>query len=201
MPTMRFLPSELTLGDQGRTPKVRGSAHQCVRLLCAATFTLLIAAHSISPAYAHSVLVSVVPADQSLTQTAPTEIVLTFDENVQDVGNAVVVLAPNGQHVESGPPNIVNSTVTQRLKPITVPGHYSIEYRVVSVDGHPVSAVVGFDYLERQAQPVSEATTSLTGPIVITLVGALAVLAVAWLLWRRPTAHAIADDAVSPEQL
>jgi len=144
-----------------------------------------------SIASAHTALVSMSPADGSLLTTAPTSIVLTFDQNIQDVGDGIVVRDPNGTNVEEGKPVVLNNTVTEQLKPITIPGHYTVDYRVTSADGHPVSKQLGFDYLERGASAPAAATSSTevgSGVMVgiAIAVGALVVLALlAWLILRR----------------
>jgi methionine-rich copper-binding protein CopC len=97
-------------------------------------------------AWAHSVLVSMSPAVGSTVAVAPTEVVLTFDEAVQDVGDAVLVTAPDGTRVDDGQPVISGATVTERLKPLPVVGRYSVTYRVVSDDGHPVTRTLAFTF-------------------------------------------------------
>jgi methionine-rich copper-binding protein CopC len=103
----------------------------------------------VGPARAHSTLISMTPADGSLLTTAPTSVVLTFDSPIQDIGVVVVVTAPDGSHVQSGAPTILDNVVTQGLSPITVKGRYLVAYRVTSTDGHPVTRELSFDYLER----------------------------------------------------
>ena len=147
-----------------------------------------------SVAFAHTVLVSMAPADGSLLTTAPTSIVLTFDQNIQDVGDGVVVRDPNGANVEEGAPVVLNNTVTEKLKPITMPGHYTVDYRVTSADGHPVSKQLGFDYLERGASSPAAAASSTdmgSGVVIgiviasVVLVG-LALVAVMLVRGRKP---------------
>ena len=41
---------------------------------------------------------------------------------------------------------IIDATVTQTLAPLTRAGRYTVTYRVVSADGHPVSAALPFTY-------------------------------------------------------
>lgn len=89
-------------------------------------------------ANAHTSLVSMSPADGSLAMSAPVHVVLTFDNVIQAVGDAVLVTDPHGASVASGAPIVLDNTVTQKLNPLTVPGRYTVSYRVVSADGHPV---------------------------------------------------------------
>jgi len=140
-------------------------------------------------AQAHSVLISMAPADGSLVMTAPSEVVFTFDENVQSLGDAVSVVDPTGKQVQNGSPQILNNTMTQALQPITVPGHYQVSYRVVSADGHPVTKELGFNYLSNvgptQVPTPSGDTGSSWLTTALVTVGVLIVALVGFLILRR----------------
>ena len=140
------------------------------------------------PAQAHSVLISMRPADGSLVMTAPTQVVLTFDENVQSLGDAISVIDPTGKPVNSGTPQLLNNTLTELLDPITVPGHYRVLYRVVSADGHPVTNELGFNYLSATGPtgaptPVDSGGSSWLSTALVTL--GIVVAAVAGFIFMR----------------
>jgi methionine-rich copper-binding protein CopC len=167
-------------------PLVRTAAVLCV------AFVATVALGSV--AQAHSQLISMTPADGSLVTTAPTTVVLTFDQNVQDVGDGVVVRDPAGNQIELGKPVILNNTVTEQLAPITVPGHYTVDFRITSADGHPVTKQLGFDYLVRGTPAPSAvaggeadggAGGSSVAIIAVVLVGVIVFALVAWRLLRR----------------
>jgi MYXO-CTERM domain-containing protein len=99
---------------------------------------------SAAPAWAHSQLIAMVPADGSTVAVAPTQVVLTFNENIQDIGDAVVVTGPGGGRYDDGRPRILDATATEQLRPLAYRGHYSVSYRIVSADGHPVTRTLGF---------------------------------------------------------
>ena len=129
-------------------------------LLLASGAMLLVA----GPARAHSTLISMTPADGSLLAVAPTSVVLTFDSPIQDIGAVVVVTAPDGSHVQSGSPTILDNVVTQPLSPITLTGRYVVAYRVTSTDGHPVTQQLSFDYGQRgSAAPTNGAASTGSG--------------------------------------
>ena len=94
---------------------------------------------SAAPASAHAALVKITPdADAQLT-TAPTEVVLEFDEPVSATFATVVVTTAAGVTVARGKPTVLGAKVTQALSPTMASGGYRIAFRVVSNDGHPVS--------------------------------------------------------------
>ena len=143
---------------------------------------------------AHTSLVSMSPPDGSLVTVAPTSVVLTFDQNIQDVGDGVVVRDPTGANVEEGKPVVLNNTVTEKLKPITLPGRYTVDYRVTSADGHPVSKQLTFDYLERGSTPPTAADASSdsgSGVVIGVMVAVAALIVIALIAWllvgRRST--------------
>ncbi len=143
-------------------------------------------------ASAHSVLISMTPADGSLVMTAPTAVVLTFDENVQSLGDAVSVIDPMGKQIQNGTPQVLNNTMTQALTPITVPGHYQVLYRVVSADGHPVTKELGFNYLSASGPtqapaPVDSGGSSWVSTALVTL-GIVVIAAAGFIFMRRRSA-------------
>lgn len=96
------------------------------------------------PAAAHAALVGVVPADGSTVQKAPTTVTLSFNENIR-TPSVVIVDGPDGTRVDQGSTAVVNNTAAVRVQ-IREPGPYTVAYRVISADGHPVSARTGFTY-------------------------------------------------------
>jgi len=140
-------------------------------------------------AQAHSVLVSMTPADGSLVMTSPPEVSLTFDENIQSLGSAISVIDPAGTQVQTGAPQVLNSTISVSLPALTVPGHYTVNYRVVSADGHPVTKVVGFNYLSDKSPtpaPIPDGSSFPIAAIAIIAVASIALCALgAWFMMRR----------------
>jgi methionine-rich copper-binding protein CopC len=99
---------------------------------------------------AHASLVSSKPGDGATVTAAPNHVELAFDENILRP-STVIVTASDGKHMETGPAQILNATVTQPLGEISTVGWYTVAYRVVSADGHPVSGQLSFMYAPRGA--------------------------------------------------
>lgn len=95
-------------------------------------------------ASAHSTLVSSKPAADEGLDEAPGQIVLTFSEPVQASTTQVAVTASSGGSAAAGDPVISGPVVTQRLAGNLPNDRYTIAYRVISVDGHPVSDALSF---------------------------------------------------------
>lgn len=96
-----------------------------------------------SPAFAHAALVDTNPAAGATIQKLPTEATATLSENVGTPAY-VVVAAPNGEKATVGKPTVRNQTVSIKLKDLDIRGKYTLSYRVVSADGHPVKGTISF---------------------------------------------------------
>jgi methionine-rich copper-binding protein CopC len=112
-------------------------------------------------AEAHAALISSSPSDGDVLGGAPAEVVLTFDEDVRPPA-FVSVIAPDGANVADGEAAIDGPTVTQPLRLVPEQGAYSIGYRVVSDDGHPVTGAIHFtvDPKHATSTPVPTSPTS-----------------------------------------
>lgn len=100
-----------------------------------------------APASAHSELLGMTPLQNSTVTSAPTKIVLTFSAKISAAGDGLTVTGPDGIRVDNGVPKIKSNVLSVGLGPITLNGHYIVNYRVVSADGHPVEASAGFEIL------------------------------------------------------
>ena len=109
--------------------------------------TILLMAVIAAPASAHSELLSMTPLQNSTATTAPTKVVLTFSEKISPAGEGLTVTGPDGIRVDNDVPKAKNNVLSVALGPILLNGHYIVNYRVVSADGHPVEASAGFEIL------------------------------------------------------
>ncbi|WHT19563.1 copper resistance protein CopC [Crossiella sp. CA-258035] len=99
---------------------------------------------SAAPAFAHNVLSDSNPKAKSEVEAGPAEVMLKFDQEVQDGFNTVTVTGPNGTRWEGGTPKVNGAVVTAPLLPLGPAGEYTIGYRILSADGHPVTGAVPF---------------------------------------------------------
>ena len=106
------------------------------------------------PAAAHNELIGSDPADEATLDTAPTQVVLEFDQPVQTDFGLVAVLDATGVHHEQGGPEVVGSTVTQALGALEA-GTYEISYRVGSADGHPITGTLTFTVAGTRSTPAA----------------------------------------------
>ncbi|WP_171013134.1 copper resistance CopC family protein [Microbacterium sp. 2FI] len=92
-------------------------------------------------AAAHDEIVASYPEAGSTVGVAPDAITLTFSDEIITESSAVVieVIAPHGENVAAGSPLVDGTTVSQTLAPDQGPGMFTVRWRVVSSDGHPIS--------------------------------------------------------------
>ena len=119
-----------------------------------------------APAQAHDYLVSSTPAVNSTVTHRLSEVVLTFDAPVLDYGRASTALLVTGpgtatRHFETACPHIANDSVSSAVA-LGASGRYTVTWRIVSADGHPVSDSIHFTY--RRPAGVTAAAGTPDGP-------------------------------------
>ncbi|MDV7991191.1 MULTISPECIES: copper resistance protein CopC [unclassified Rhodococcus (in: high G+C Gram-positive bacteria)] len=132
------------------------------RLAVIAAAILTATALSIAPAAAHATLQSSNPAENSVLDAAPDEVTLTFNQAVQSNFATVTVVGSDGTQWGASDPVVDGSTVTVDLDGLGAAGEYTIGYRVVSADGHPITGSIPFQLT--QASPTSAATSASAAP-------------------------------------
>ena len=98
-----------------------------------------------APASAHATLTSSSPADGSRLRTAPASVTLHFDENVGIT--YVHVTDQSGKRVEAGTathPGGAGAVVQVALKHGLHDASYTVSFRMVSADSHPIGGVITF---------------------------------------------------------
>ncbi|SDU18835.1 hypothetical protein SAMN04488563_0491 [Jiangella alkaliphila] len=94
-------------------------------------------------AAAHDQLVSSTPEDGGAVSTPLTSVELVFSNAIPAEFVQVAVTDAAGATFQDGAPQTVGDTVTQAVQQLP-DGAYTIAYRVVSSDGHPIEGAVAF---------------------------------------------------------
>ncbi|MEU8826194.1 copper resistance protein CopC [Streptomyces sp. NPDC048636] len=116
----------------------------CATLLAALLCALTVGANTAS---AHAQLTSTDPRDGSVVKTAPSEVTLNFSEGVLLSDDSVRVLDPKGKRVDTGKPGHVagkTSTAAVRLHSGLPDGTFTVAWKAVSEDSHPVNGAFTF---------------------------------------------------------
>lgn len=115
------------------------------------------------PASAHAALRATDPEDGSVLKSAPRDITLTFTESVGLLEDSFRVLDPDGRRLRTGEPEHARGgaeTARVTLPAKLAEGTYTVAWRVVSADSHPVSGAFTFSV----GKPSLTTATVDTGP-------------------------------------
>ncbi|GAA2811242.1 FixH family protein [Kitasatospora sp. CM 4170] len=126
------------------------------------------------PAAAHATLQSTDPAQNSVLATAPQAVTLTFSEAVSLSGDSVRVLDPAGKAVDTGNPAHADgkdNTARVGLNPGLAGGTYTVAWRAVSEDSHPIGGA--FTFSVGAPSDTSVSATALSGAEADDVVAAL----------------------------
>lgn len=108
------------------------------------------------PANAHAGLVGTEPSAKATLSSAPETVSMTFSENV---GSAfVAVTAPDGSSIKTTDVTAVDRTVTAAVADVGMRGRFSVSFRVVSADSHPVDGT--FTYTVTTGRTVEQVDTA-----------------------------------------
>lgn len=208
-------PSELRTNETNVTParvavrkrtaiagRVRGSK-VLWRALAASAVVLMALVGGSTAALAHDQLDGTSPADGSTVASMPEHVTLTMSNTPATIGSQINVVDASGTNWSQGGVSVLDNIATQQLKPGAPAGKYTVKWRLVSSDSHPVEGVFTFTATAggassgavagpaQSAQQVSEAASQPapdSGGIpwsVFGLIGVLVVVVVAMIVVAR----------------
>lgn len=112
----------------------------------ASAFIVLCALGAASAASAHAHLAASVPADKSTVAPAPSAVAMTFTESLNLKFSGIKLIGPEKTTLKTG-----EASLTDHDKGLTVPlpaglaaGSYTVEWHVLSSDGHKTSGAFSF---------------------------------------------------------
>ncbi|KUJ70236.1 hypothetical protein ACZ90_04865 [Streptomyces albus subsp. albus] len=127
-----------------------------------------------TPASAHAALTGTDPVEGSVLQTAPKRVTLTFSEGVLLSDDSVRVLDPHGRRVDTGDPGHVDgksSTASVALHAGLPDGTFTVAWKAVSADSHPVGGAFTFSIGAPSKTTVSVPTSAAPDATVDLLYG------------------------------
>nr|WTA65212.1 copper resistance protein CopC [Micromonospora sp. NBC_00855] len=173
-----------------------------VRLGAAVLAVLVAVLIPASPAWAHNSLKTATPARDATLPSAPTAVTLEFMQRLDPAFTTIVLTDAAKRKLPTGAPVVTGAKSTVQVTDTLPNGTYTVAYRVVSVDGHPVQGSYPFTVADPTSSAAPVANVSASGPppsaaaaksgggpsagvLVAGAALALLVLATAGLLWRR----------------
>ncbi|MEV0158567.1 copper resistance CopC family protein [Nonomuraea fuscirosea] len=97
-----------------------------------------------APAQAHNVLISSDPRDGSTLAASPERVTLVFDQAVRQGYAQVGVTGADGSSWADGSAEVAAERVSVKVRPLPAGGAYTVGYRILSADGHPVTGKISF---------------------------------------------------------
>ncbi|WP_413543316.1 copper resistance protein CopC [Citricoccus nitrophenolicus] len=113
----------------------------------------------LSPASAHDAVTGTNPEDGQNLETAPEAIDIVFTDTPLSLGSQIRVEDDQGENWAAGEVEIAGNTASQALQPDTPAGEYTVTWRVVSSDSHPIEGTFSFTAAEAAAEPSSTPST------------------------------------------
>ncbi|MFG3319295.1 copper resistance CopC/CopD family protein [Streptomyces sp. NPDC048171] len=124
------------------------------------------------PASAHAALTSADPGDGTVLQRAPGHVTLTFSESVGLRDDSFRVLDPGGHRVRTGEAGRAggrSDTARVGLPAELAEGTYTVAWRVVSADSHPISGAFTFSVGRPSTTTAAVDTGPSEDPLTATL--------------------------------
>lgn len=144
------------------------SARRISALLAAMLMVaLLIAIGSAPAANAHDGLVGSNPESGASVEELPAAVELTFSSVPSGIGSAVEILDADGENWADGDVSIVDRVASQPVRAGAPAGDYTVNWRVVSSDSHPIEGTFAFTAAAAGAGQTPGPSVGTQGPIEI----------------------------------
>ena len=112
-----------------------------------------------APASAHTELVGGSPGPGEVLQTPVTQVELTFASDLLEEGSQILVRDPKGLE-RARATAVSGASASVSVKPLRSAGRYTVAYRAVAVDGHPITGSYRFTV----SKAAASAAANLTDP-------------------------------------
>ena len=145
-------------------------------------------------AWAHAARIAADPAEHAVLTVGPATVSATFNEPLQTAFAAMTVVGPDANLWSTGKPHVQGTILRVDVQPLGPAGTYSVNYRVISADGHPVSGSWSFDLTvpgTGKPGPPAPPADSTTGgfrawPLAVGGLLLGSTVGLWWVLHRRP---------------
>jgi len=140
-----------------------------------------------SVASAHATRLATDPVENTELTQAPSKVSAMFNEALSPEFAAMTVVGPDGNLWSTGDPQVDGAVISVGVRPLGPSGTYTVNYRVTSADGHPVSGSWSFRLAAAgtgtPGPSATEAPASDEGPPVWPFMVAAVVIVGAGALW------------------
>jgi len=116
-------------------------------------------------ASAHAYIVKSTPSENEIMNQSPGKVAIQFDEEIQAAFHSLKVVDQTGKRVDQNDAHINKKNqamIEASLKPKLQDGTYTIQWNVISSDGHPISGTIPFQ-IGDAAKSGQQAVATTTG--------------------------------------
>jgi copper transport protein len=164
-------------------------------LLIVSIFFVLLIPQGVS---AHAVLEKAIPGPDSRLQNSPKEIVLMFNERLENKLYSIKVFNNRGEEIsKKDTEQTVDQKQLKQVLPKLANGTYTISYRAISADGHPIKGsyliTIGGgsgENVSRQQESIEDQVSPMTTAVRI-IYYILLLLVTGWVLWGTAASEEI----------
>jgi methionine-rich copper-binding protein CopC len=142
-----------------RTPVHRPTVAGLIAATLTAVALLLLPA---APAAAHNTLRTATPAKNAQLSESPKQITLEFMQKLNPAFTTITLSESAQQRMATSEPAVSGTKGTVTIDQPLPNGTYTVAYRVVSADGHPVQGSYRFTVADPAAAASPKATTPVT---------------------------------------
>lgn len=133
---------------------MRSPASSIAALAGAAALALFAGA---TPAFAHNSVVDQAPEEDEVVTAQPGEVWIETNDELLDLDGATAmdVIGPDDRHYATACP-AVDGAIASAPMELGPAGEYTVAWRVVSADGHPITGDFTFEWAPAAGEPVAE---------------------------------------------
>jgi methionine-rich copper-binding protein CopC len=117
------------------------------------------------PAAAHDAAESSSPAQGATVPVPPEQVSVTFSNNPLGIGSSFSIKDASGAEWADGPVDIVDNVASQKLKAGAPAGQYTVAWRAVSSDSHPIEGTFTFTASSAAEGAATAASPTAAAPV------------------------------------
>lgn len=134
------------------------------RAFAALLAVMLLLLGSSTAALAHDAVTGTTPADGSTVATVPAKIEISMSNTPAVIGSQVLVLDSAGTDWGTGSVDVLDTVATQNVRPGAPAGKFTVKWRLVSSDSHPIEGE--FSFTATSASTATAGAAVGAGPVV-----------------------------------
>lgn len=160
-----FLPRAVRTSNQ---PSVQGAvvrpAKRFGTIFAAFLLALALVAVPAQQAFAHDYLMASNPEDGAALDAQPSQVVLSFNNDIQKLGAQMIILDQSKSPVASGTPVVEGKNVSFDVPADLGNGVFTVNWRVVSSDSHPIDGTLSYTVgdVDQGSAPAPDETATTT---------------------------------------